>query len=556
MAGLCSNCGGIEVYYDSQSVIPTPVITKFDRVYNRTEANEAIGTVYNIELSGWVLVDDGPTNLESVLVKKTVLTQIFSCDFKQLEIWCSDTLMFSSCVKIIDISFGKAGDNWAQKIPYTITLRANSTSSSDTCYPGCLNSINESWNIEQDPEINHYIQVYDFSATDGRSCQTGADSGIDAWTRTGVLQETGYEPPYSWIVTRELSAQAENCCTGFDATGGLIDTGVNPFFTGESTPGWQVARDWVESKLYSSPPATGVFDNFLISASADRTGYFAYDYARTTRYSQTDGSFSATETWRILNDRSASVFTKAAEDFSMEVRESENEGFKTVSLQGTIQGYQDVEYTNGTEFKVVQSKYDNALEYYKYIEPRLLVRAEYAVNDLPESETNVLRINERVKDKSVVFSPRAGTVSYNVTYDTKCCDLILLTTGIQCTILKEDINISEERPIDIYAEISILGKPCPIFQNLNMKTKGRKDVSVNLVIDTNDQCFNSITNYLCPPCKHNVDQMMNEVFLSLSGTYGAIITSKDIEQWDPKSGLYSRNVSFDYTCCTGYVFNC
>lgn len=530
----CSNDTLIKVFYNNLEIDPPPLISSLTKELAKNGAGQAIGTFYTITLEGWVFSTSG--GFQDVLAKKQALLDIFdiesgydlsgTCDTRvnencsSLEIRCgeSDTI-FKALVKISSpLSFGLEGDNWSQKIPWTITFTSHSISTDvDPVYEGCLKNTTENWTIERDPNYTYYTE--DLTVSPGNyydNCDTN-----DVPTSTGVQ----YISPYAFTIRHEIAAQAEDCC---------ISGTSNP--SGTFTEGWDVAKQWVECRIGLN---TGYIENLEPGLCFDNTYY--YDHILNISSSRENGEYSATETWVMLNSSTSGFMKNALEDYTVEVREQKDDQIKTVTVNGRIRGLESSLVDQSACINVLTTKIDSAESYYNTIKQYIPARAYNALGT---------RLNPLPLDISVVRSPSAGTINYNYTYNDKCCDYLTNYLSGVCDLRNEDVNIVDDFPTDIYAEINILGKQCPIFQPLNMKTKGQKTINLDLTLEKS--CDNLIADLVCAPCADGVNDFLDDVYTQLSGLYGSVQTDSDAQNWNPKNGQYTRSIQYSYTCCNNY----
>ena len=119
-------------------------------------------------------------------------------------------------------------------------------------------------------------------------------------------------------------------------------------------------------------------------------------------------------------------------------------------------------------------------------------------------------------------------------------------TGID--IISESISITNGLPNDVYPEIYILGRPCPLLQNLNIQSKGTKTISVDILSSPKNYCADD-EEWSNPPLKTGVDDLINECYAELTGLYETVMKDSDQENWNPKNSRYTRTVTWSYAQC-------
>ncbi len=146
------------------------------------------------------------------------------------------------------------------------------------------------------------------------------------------------------------------------------------------------------------------------------------------------------------------------------------------------------------------------------------------------ADTTVLR------STSVSRNQNNGQISY--TYNYSCCDTC--SSGV----LKESVNITRDFAADVVAIVPILGRTCgPIIQNKGTKTVAKCTVSIDLLFSKDCDCGYGLPSGL--------DGIVAGIISSAgccSTAYGTY-TEKDTESWNPRTGKYTRNVTFICECC-------
>jgi len=464
----------VVVKYNDIEIDPAPLIESMATTYTRNASGRIIGCKTTISLKGNTLCNfEGfSENVERMLTIK----DIFSCD-GVFTIECDSVILYSACARVLSVEFAESDSNWVLSIPYSIQLE---TLDGECCIEDNLLSLEENWSIN--PE---------------QDCSFFSFDGLRVPARALVIEHT-------------VSAAAQDTC---------IDTGT--------TPGWQVARDYVSGMLGFNEDI--VDTNLGMNCLGD---YQLYNYYRQSEFNTSAGSYQITETWVMAQHTGDDPYIK--ETVEVSVNKSNSSRLATVTISGEVLGYEDVNFDTGC-YNVVSTKYENALEYFNdYLVDTLAEKAE-AMSGLTLSPAPV--------SSSVSHNPCAGRIAYNYTFD----NAIFCLTIPECDVLAENITISENNPADVYAEHRVLGKACPILQNLGIRTKGTKEINITLTLDCGDPCSN---NYLYEkPILTGVDAIIEDCYDNLTGTYGAVYTDSDSESWDGKSGVYNRRVAFSYTSC-------
>lgn len=318
--------------------------------------------------------------------------------------------------------------------------------------------------------------------------------------------------PKRFIVSHNVSATAKNTCTGEE--------------------GWLIAKDWVDEHVGFD---TGVF--FETVGPSCLTGYDLYNETRVYSVGKSSGQYSVSETWLLqesISDTGQNPYP-AREIFTVTIQEPADSSYVIVNVEGTINGFESATHIDGCK-SIDSNKYDNALGFWENLEPNIHQRAQtisgYTLHAFPES-------------KSVVKMPNAGQINYIYVYNNNI-PCIEAPTG--CNIKKENIEISYENPTDIYGEIQILGRPCPLLQCLNMKTKGSKTLAVDIVVDCAGLCPGD-SGFSTPLIRPSVEALFDTCYEELTGSYETVVEDKNSESWNPKTGTYFKSKTWSYSQC-------
>jgi hypothetical protein len=351
---------------------------------------------------------------------------------------------------------------------------------------------------------------------------------------------------------------------------------------------YQNAAKWVEDRartivkpLTPRPSSSGlvVYEASRNSMSSS-SGLTLYNHMRTVEVSVSEGSYSLTDTWLALGSG-----VKYTEDFTWEVSVDEKY-IKTVNLQGTITGLEDVEPSGYTYFpsgsltgditgksmlptyfnKQIKnnSKFNNAIKTYESgIKPQLYRRACTAafltssgLNGVPQG--GILNINPISYTESL--NPIAGTVGYSISYSNKPGTWV---SGA----LSTSLTINDTLASDQVAESFVLGRPLgPVLQKVGTgKTERRLTLEAVYPVPTgykqaHPQSPDCIINKDRPEYKELktlVDSFkpINPVaFATLVPTSpygvaeaGIVFKTSDTQTWQPFEGRLNWEVTWVYT---------
>jgi hypothetical protein len=271
---------------------------------------------------------------------------------------------------------------------------------------------------------------------------------------------------------------------------------------------WEQAKNWVQARLgldIARARANGVLN---------LPNYFTgFNHTRTENVGKLEGQYGVTETWIISSGN-------VLEDFTISVTESAEDGLVRVSIDGNIVGL-DTRDT-GT-FQLTTSKWAAASGRYATVEGQLLTRAmnysNYSLNILPLSK--VVRRN-----------PTVGNIGYTVDYDNRPGNCI---AGVK----SETISITDHNPGDVFAVIPVLGRAAgPVLQDISTIRESKRDLSYECVVPTTGTC----TIALLTAGKPDITSVVNLVV----PTTTQVFKESDVENWSPKQGRYSRQITWVY----------
>ncbi len=302
-------------------------------------------------------------------------------------------------------------------------------------------------------------------------------------------------------VTHTLSAKGVSHYSG----GGLI------------RDAWQHAQAWVESR-----PG---FD--------ENTGF---NHMRVTNIDELAGTYSVTESWVLLNNF---LHGSALEDFTATVRYNIDSDLTTVDINGSIEGVEIRDYL--PNYTVQQKKYYNASGYWNNVSPKLYNRAIRAAG--VGSSVNPIAL-----DYVVGHNPTKGVINYSYTFDTRPCHFI---TGA----IAEEINITDTLPTDVFASIIIPGRGAgPLLQDIGTTTSHSRTVDINALISRPTGC-STITGVFANKPTAQVEAILCQLYNQLSLTAGQIFVSQNNESYNPKTGRYSRNITWTIGYCSGELID-
>ena len=495
------------VIYNSSKLIPAPLVN-IQKQYSRSADGHKVGSKFTITLTGrlvshrgspsttafWTVSgyppDESDNGLANILKKQELVRHLFSEDGKSLEVQCEGANPPMKCYPhIIDISFAEGP--WVQYCDYTITLETS--------------EVFGSFNGED------FVDDQDFFRDDANE-NLYIDSAAEDWSLE--MQENAESPglEYTYMLRHNINAIGKRV---YDDNGLVSE-------------GWEQARRWVN-------PRMGIDTDYLHSTSGLYlpTHYQALNYVKTENTDELGGSYTIGETWLVASGN-------VMETLSLSINDGGTSSTNTsVSVDGGIQGLD----SKNNNLVVTQTKYEAALAKWVSLtagSPNHIIfqRAElYAginLNNQPVVNTH---------SKNVT----AGNISYNFTYDDRPTNYIE-------DAISETISIADTKPADVVGRVVVLGRAQgPVLQDMGTRTEYKRSLSISALMPA--------YSGVAPVNSANVQTMLDagpnakiQVLVdgmddNLRGVYNQVFVDGDSSTWNPKTGEYSRNVSWLYQDC-------
>lgn len=341
-------------------------------------------------------------------------------------------------------------------------------------------------------------------------------------------QGESLDNPRSYRISHSLNATGK---TVYDFNGQI------------AKPAWQQARDFVLSRLSSNPNAAypnvaGQLGSGTLNLVAS---YGGFNHIRTEQINISTGSYSVTENWLLSSGTSL-------ENYSMSTSASNSTPFVSVSIDGSIKGLSSIPPSQYGDPKItaVSGAYANALSKYNQVSNS----GQFGItSDLYKRANNLVAVQLNSQPVSVSLSTNqfTGDIGYNISFDNR-------PTNIISGAVSESIQINDTYPGDIFAVIPVLGrKTGPVLQYLGSRSEYRRDVSLNLIMDytkiaygNNRQSLLLKKPSIVEPTASQIANLLSE--LSPKGEPGVrkYFISPPTENWNPKDGSYSVNITFTY----------
>jgi hypothetical protein len=407
------------VVYNSKRLIPAPIVN-VAKEYQSLPDGTKVGSQFVLTITGTGVAFKGSPNslgefwtvggfppdeihvansrLKSCLRKQEAIRELFSEDGHVLEFQSEDGSLPMKCnPRITGITFSEG--IWFDRFEYTITCVCNTLSvngqvDGEDDFDDFISNASESWQIDESDE---------------------------AESLTSDRRHT---------VTHTVSA-----------TGKLH---YNEF--GLPIPATTSARNWVQSRLGING---SIITSTIVTAMAGKAGY---NHLISESVSETDGTYSVTETWVYAAD-------SAFEELEVSSSEDAESSLIEVTVNGTITGLR----TND------KTKYENAEEKYNSIIGLAFTRAaaysgENDLNPIPLTKTKGT-------------NPVTGVITYSVSYNTRPANFI-------SNAKSETISVSDSLPTNFPVAIFVLGRANgPVIQNLGTSRERRRTLNVEAVLN-------------------------------------------------------------------------
>jgi hypothetical protein len=393
----------------------------------------------------------------------------------------SNVLQFNDAT-LTSISFAEQDDETAgtQVGDYTFEFTAHKRSSAKIGSSYALASAEESWDISENAE--RYYVSNDFTNL----------------------------PSKTYTITHTVSA------TGYNK---ITDTTF-------SDSGWAQAKDWVLSRLVTTPATAitkdvadkerftdfqGIYMGEGSSDFIDLSTDSAYNHSRVAQSDLPGGSYSVTETWYISK-------LAVTHDFDMSLDTGED-GVTNVTVNGTIQGLNTSSFATRSEDKITQAEnvLDNCIA-----QAYGLANTFYLANI-----TSATPLSTSEKSKSIAKNISTGVINYSLSYndmESESDDTISETLQIS--------DDNEDRSNSVVAIVQIIGKADgPIFQDMGTTTERKRSASLDWTMKKDQR-----TN------KPTVEALAAVNAYKPTGAYQL---SKS-ESWTPATGGYTLQVEWAY----------
>lgn len=571
--------------FDPSMGFPVPQISLSTNA-NRSQAGVAFSYQTDVTLNGLIYgrtgwINDCDNNFSrdtgfAFLVDQAKLLQAaFVQDNQELLIECNfqgtPTILLSGggvdsqqILRVNSIQFNESQDLWSITTPYSINLSVFSRSGitgSGEGYPDggggvgsgfLVSSIGDTLSITPETDKNYYIYDDTYPPPNKQTVtnqqgQTIIDGDFNNDLRP-YENASGF-PTYS--ISRTLSAQ------GLAAGTGLGDAVAN-------------AKEWCLWQATYQPIEALVSDLDL------------YNYTRAINSDAPAGSYSITDSYKAVRKNPSGKTQKWLETFDIS-QDTRNDGTKTVTINGTIEGLEitlplpetntsspvqqpsdpldeDPAFSGGTSGVLFpthsgttdgakNTKYNNALSGWAEVKDQLYNRC-ITINPIweiqsPEfSSSSTYWLNPAAINQRQGFSAAKGTVTFNATYDNRPLGLIPEASS-------ERLDINDNYAVRSTANIFVIGRRLgPIKQDLGTSTVPTRRVSYSArfprPISMEGYSFpSSITASIY----NALEQFNPNKFNSVNQETYISVVKNDSFQFNPLDSSVSVTIEWEYTKC-------
>ena len=489
---------GITFKYGDYEFSPRPLFTVNKEIL-KTPSNTGLATKYSLTLNGTILptgidLDKPKGGLSTVLSDTQSLRDAFAKDFELLSLSCDGLApIISGYPKVMNIDVSSAADNYVRQATYTITLEM----------PTLIGARSETVGLEGGQGNESSLGLVSMST----------DTSIEFYnervksTNSAVFNISF---PSVFSITKNVSAQGDSlAATGTDAY-------IEP---------WERAQSYVKDELGKTGDFSDYFSGVMCIDGLNVTSTF-----RTFSVNHTDGSCAGTQTFIAYSGTDAAI-----EDFEGSVEQSNDTPFTSVTINGTIQGFDNIEYGDSCPpTDATTNKFEHANNKWKAVSGSLYDRATGVLNSTTHHNIRTSTTEQPLHliplSTSIGYNPIAGTITYSFSYNDRL-------DFIDSNAITEVISITHNKRPDLYASITILGRGSngPLLQGLGATGPYTQDASVDVIYK--------------PTSDYNTIKTVTAYDESLFKDPDNSFTTSDTETWDAAAGHYTRSKSWEIGSC-------
>jgi|688.fasta_scaffold00888_5 hypothetical protein len=323
--------------------------------------------------------------------------------------------------------------------------------------------------------------------------------------------------------------------------------------TGSRTEAWEQAKKYVKCNIlkeniqaspskqlsyfpsYEDTLGSGLLNLTLPPQS---TSSSAYNHVRSEKIDKTGGTYSLSDSWIISPDN-------AVESYSLSLSSNTSIPTLSISINGTIKGLSDnvaSDFINNNKYQNAYNKLNILSNNFTFIGPGCAIfkRAQ---------NTTALPLNIIPASRSINVNMAAGEITYNVTYNNRPSNFITNASS-------ENITITDTYPGDVFSIIPTINRlNGPILQYTGGRTEYRRDLNIELNVSRHGIGYYKMNNrgsYLNrkPSANPAIALDLRNIIYTCSPANEPGIRKYFLnpvsENWDPKSGSYSVQISWTY----------
>lgn len=463
--------------------------------------------------------------LDAILTKQNAIRQLFAQDGQKMEIQpiTGDGPRITCYPSVESITFEEG--TYVEICRFTVNLIAstlldqdgkvmddggmfNSVSKTEkeliTEYGGLIEDFNDTWSIEVDESygtisddvvIPRAYRVSRNTTATGRTSYVDNNFG-DTPTPTGVSRKDAWKQAQSFLKTHVVTSDTLSDYPSYDLLG---------------------------------------------SGFLDLKGYKGYNHVRTENIDQAGGTYSISDTWLVASGDTA------LENYNISIQSSTDSAFVQVSIDGSVKGVSEISAKNyGSGLSLSNTPYSKARSKYLNISNNGQFGVGSSIYKRANNLTNQ-NLNSQPANVSIGSNEFTGEITYNLSFDNRPVNVF---TGVA----SETININDTYPGDLYAAIPVLGRATgPILQYIGGRTEYRRDISIEIVLDHTDIGYGNTRSDLLlrkpsinEPIRTEIKSLIQQVSPANETGIRKYFLSPPSENWNPKTGSYSLNLSWTY----------
>ena len=400
------------------------------------------------------------------------------------------------------------------------SLFPSATGSPWVMHSGLIEDFSDTWSLEPDESF--------FIKTDPNIASNRSVPRMYRITRNvSATGKTYYAPDGNDIKMYEAWENARR----FIKEDILLETGINASRSHFSFPGLS---------------GTKYFGHNLLALSGN---YEGYNHVRTESIDKAAGSYTINDTWLLTSGNNNTI-----ESYDLSLSSSTDSPFINITLNGKIKGLTKImsDVKNNTTTSNISEPFNNAIkEYY-----RLSNHDKFGIGCALYKRASCMspiQLNSTPLNSNITINKLLGEIDYNVTFNNRPLTFF-------SDVLTESITINDTYPGDIYAIMPVLNRTTgPLFQLIGGISQYERSLSIDFVVSKeylyNDgvKMTNKINYLLRSPSKNIGSTLyveLEKLIKSYSPAYEPYIRKYLVnpisEQWDPKTGKYSVNISWVY----------